>query len=151
MKYIRVDEAPEKIKDNELVIFKPNFLEEIASVSKKRGVKGIATIRSIRDALMVITDKYDNTINPYHIILQRYDNLLYDGNEGFAKLIQRIIKEEKLPLVDKAVEFKLLQRNAKVDTVYYVSDDIEGSGAFIRLGFIMENGSNLTSKKKNVV
>jgi len=150
MKYIRVDEAPEKLKDNEMVIVKPNFLEEISSISTKRGVKGIATIRSIRDALMLITDKYDNTINPYHIILQKYDNLLYKGNEGFAELILRIVKEQNLPLVDKAVEFELLKRKPTVDTVYYVSDDIEGSGAFIRLGFTMGNSKD-APKNKNVV
>lgn len=150
MKYIRVDKAPEKLKANEMVVEKPNFLEEVSSISSKRGVKGIATIRSIRDALMLITDKYDNTINPYHIILQKYDNLLYDGNEGFAKLILRIIKENDLPLVDKAVEFKLLQRKPTQDTVYYVSDDIEGSGAFIRLGFTM-GGDKKALKNKNVV
>jgi len=150
MKYIRVDEAPEKLKDNEMVIVKPDFIEEIASVSQKRGVKGIATIRSIRDALMVITDKYDNTINPYHVILQRYDNLLYKGNEGFAEIIQRVIKDNNLPLIDKAVEFKLLNRKPTVDTIYYVSDDIEGSGAFIRLGFIMGGNKN-APKKKNLV
>ena len=137
MKYIRVDEAPEKLKDNEMVIVKPDFLEEVSSISQKRGSKGVATIRSIRDAFMVITDKYDNTINPYHLVFQRYNNLIYDGNEGFAKIIQKVIKDQGLPLIDKAVEFQLLKRNPKVDTVYYVSDDIEGSGAFIKLGFVM--------------
>ncbi len=146
MKYIRVDEAPEKLKANEMVIVKPNFVEEIASVSKKRGVKGIASIRSIRDALMVITGKYDNTINPYHIILQRYENLLYKGDEGFAEIILRVIKDNDLPLLDKAVEFKILNRDPKVDTVFYVSDDLEGSKAFIALGFHM--GESPKTKKK---
>ena len=148
MKYIRVDEAPEKLKDNEMVLFKPDFLEEVSSISQKRGSKGIATIRSIRDAFMTITDKYDNTINPYHLVFSNYDNLVYDGNEGFAKLIQKIIKDLGLPLLDKALEVKLLARDPKVDTIFYVSNDLEGSGAFIKLGFHM--GDTPKTKKKPV-
>ena len=137
MKYIRVDEAPEKLKDNEMVLVKPDFLEEVTSISQKRGSKGIATARSIRDAFMTITNKYDQSINPYRLTFTKYDNLVYDGNPGFAKIIQRIIKEMDLPLLDKAVEFQLLKRKPKIDTVYYVSEDLEGSGAFIKLGFHM--------------
>jgi hypothetical protein len=148
MKYIRVDEAPEKLKDNEMDLIKPDFLEEVSSISQKRGSKGVATIRSIRDAFMVITGKYDESINPYRLVFNNYDNMVYDGNEGFAKLIQKIVKDLNLPLLDRAVETKLLARHPKIDTVYYVSDDLEGSGAFIKLGFHM--GEVLKSQKKIV-
>lgn len=151
MKYIVVSEAPAKLKDNEMVIFKPDFVEEVASVSKKRGVKGVASINSIRDAFMTITDKYDSTINPYHLKFNRYENLMYEGDKGFAALIVRIIKDLDLPLVDKVVEHQLLKRKPKVDTVYYVSDDLEGSRAFIKLGFHMGESKTFTSKKEDVV
>lgn len=151
MKYIVVREAPEKLKDNEMVLYKPNFVEEVASVSKKRGVKGVASINSIRDALLTITDKYDNTINPYHLKFNRYENLTYSGDKGFAELLVRIIKDLDLPLVDKAVEFQLLKRKPKIDTVFYVSDDLEGSKAFIKLGFHMGDSKPYTSKKEDVV
>ena len=151
MKYIIVKEAPEKLKSNEMVIFKPDFVKDVASVSKKRGVKGIASINSIRDAFLTITDKYDNTINPYHLKFNRYENLTYDGDKGFAALLVRIIKDLNLPLVDKAVESELLKRKPNVDTVYYVSDDLEGSRAFIKLGFHMGDSKSFTSKKEDVV
>lgn len=146
MHYIRVDEAPEKLKTNEMVIHKPDFLEEIKAQKGKRGVNSTATIRNIRDTLMTITDKYDQTINPYHLKLQKFDNLMYDGDEGYAKIIGDVIRFNGLPLVDKAIEQQLKARSPMVDTVYYVSPDIEGSAAFISLGFSMKDGKKSTKK-----
>ncbi len=153
MHYIRVDKAPEKLKDNEMVVEKPDFMEEVKATRKRRGVNKIVTITSLRDTLMVITDKYDNTINPYHLVLIRYNNLVYDGDIGFSKIIQRVIKDLDLSLVEKAIEFKLLKRNPKVDTIFYVSDDIDGSEAFVKLGFHMKEGKKIktTVKKEDVV
>lgn len=139
MNYIRVDKAPEKLKNNEMVVTKPNFLKEIEATAGKRGVNKVATIRNLRDTLMLITGKYDETINPYHLKLQRYDNLVYKDNQEYADIILRVIKDNNLNLVDKAVEKQLLTRSPMVDTVYYVSPDIEGSAAFISLGFSMKN------------
>lgn len=154
MYYIRVDKAPEELKANEMVLYKPNFAKEVAVNKGKRGVQKTATIRNLRDTLMTITDKFDKTINPYHIKLQKYDNLMYDTDEDYGKIILRIIKDNNLNLLDKAVEFALLKRPAVVDTVYYVSPDLEGSSAFIGLGFSMKNNKKVlksTSKKKGVV
>ncbi len=149
MHYIRIDKAPEKLKNNEMVIVKPNFLEEIKATKGKRGVNKIATVRNLRDTLMVITNKYDNTINPYHLKLQRYDNLTYKDDKEYADIILRIIKDNNLKLIDKAIEKQLLTRKPTIDTVYYVSPDIEGSTAFISLGFTMKSAKKSTKTKVN--
>jgi len=137
MKYIRVDEAPLSLKNNELVLVKPDFMEEIVATRGRRGVVKTASIRAIRDVLMAITEKYDKTINPYHLKLQHYENLMYDGDRGFSDLILKIIKELKLPLIERAIEFNLKNRKTSVDTVYYVSQDLEDTAAFTRMGFSM--------------
>lgn len=147
MHYIRVDEAPEKLKDNEMVIEKPNFMEHITANKAKRGVNSVATIRNIRDTLMAITNEYDQSINPYHLKLQKYDNLVYEGDAGYSDIILRVIRDNNLPLIDRAVEKKLKERNPKIDTVYYVSPDIEGSAAFVSLGFSMKDAPKQTKKK----
>lgn len=154
MEYIRVDEAPEGLKDTEMVIYKPDFLEEVKATRGRRGVKNVATIRNLRDTLMVLTDKYDKTINPYHIKLQKYDNLVYDGDLEYSDIILKVIRENGLNLIDKAIEKQLLDRNPRIKTVYYVSPDIEGSSAFISLGFSMGDAKKIpkkTFKKEDVV
>jgi len=146
MEYIRVDEAPETLKDNEMVVTKPEFLEEIAATRARRGIKSVVTIRNLRDTLMLITDKYDNTINPYRLNLQNYNNLVYDGDKEYSKIVLKVIKDNDLTLLDKAVEKQLLTRKPVVDTVYYVSDDLDGSTAFISLGFNMKVGKKASKK-----
>jgi len=149
MEYVRVDKAPEKLKNNEMVIIKPNFLEEVVATKGKRGVNKIATIRNIRETLMLITGNYDETINPYHLKLQRYDNLMYKDDEAYAEIILKVIKDNGLNLLDKAIEKQLLSRGPLIDTVYYLSPDIEGSAAFINLGFNMRNSKKITKKAVN--
>jgi hypothetical protein len=149
MEYVRVDEAPEKLKDNEFVVHKPNFQDEIsASRGRRSGVKGVVTIRGLRDTFMVITDRYDNTVNPYRLNLQKFENLVFDGDAAFSAIILDVIRANDLDLVDKAVEQELLKRDPKVNKIFYVSPDLEGSGAFLRLGFNMKDEKK--SPKKTV-
>jgi hypothetical protein len=151
MKYVRVDKAPEKLKDNEMIIEKPDFMEEIQANRKKRGVDSAATIRNIRDTFMAITDKYDNTINPFHLKLQKFDNLVYEGDKGYSEIVLKVIKENDLPLVEKVIEFELKNRKPTVDMIYYVSPDLEGSRAFLNFGFSMKSDKKSTKKSEDVV
>lgn len=148
MFYIRVDSKPEKLSSNEMVIYKPDFLEEVKSTRQRRGVDSVASIRSIRDILGVLAEKYDNTLNPYSIKLQKYENLEYSGDKGFSDLILKVIKENNLPLINKALEMQIKARKPNVDTIYYVSDDLDGSSAFLSLGFHLKNEKQT---KKNIV
>lgn len=146
MNYLLVDKAPETLKANELVIVKPTFLEEIGKSKLRRGVAKLTTVNALRDALMLITDKYDNTVNPYKFNLHAYEGLTYDTDEDLSVIILKILAANNADLLTKAVDFQLKNRNKGVDTVYYVSDDLEGSSAFLDNGFNLGN----TKKEKKV-
>ena len=101
MDYIIVQEAPTELKSNEMVIKQPNFLEEVVENKGRRGVQKYATVNSLRTVLMSITDKYDNTINPYRLTLHKYEGQKFeDDMEKLQTLsIQDFIQdEEKLEL-----------------------------------------------------
>ena len=154
MHYVLVSEAPEKISQNEMVIHKPNFLEEVKQTRAKRGVNKITSISSIRDLLLLLASKYDPDLNVYRVNLVKYDNIPYSSDEDFSNIILRIIKENELNLIDKAIELQLKNRKSSVDTVYYVSDDISGTSVLIRFGFNMKDAKNskkITSNKDSVV
>jgi hypothetical protein len=145
MHYILVGEAPENLKSNEMVIHKPTFLEEVIATRQKRGVDKIASIRSIRDMVAILAAKYDNTLNPFRVNLTKYDNLPYSTDKEFADLIMRVIVENNLSFVEKAIEQQIQTRRTGIDTIYYVSDDLSGTSTLIRFGFNMKDGKN--SKK----
>jgi hypothetical protein len=154
MHYIIVSSAPEKLSSNEMVIHKPNFLDEVKLTRGRRGVNRITSITSIRDILSLLAEKYDQTLNVYHLILQKYDNLPYSTDEDFSSILLRIIKDNDLKLIDKAVEQKIKTRKSTIDTIYYVSDTVDGTSALISLGFHMKDSKNskkISSNKDSVV
>lgn len=146
MKYFLVDEAPEQPEKNEMVIYKPTFIEQIAQSKLRRGVKNLTTVNALRDALMLITDKYDNTINPYRLTLNEYEGLPFENDEDLSGIILQIINDNNLPLVSKAIEHYIKNRPTTVDTIYFVSDDdSEVASVFIANGF--SRGEDKKTKK----
>ena len=154
MYYILVSSEPEKLASNEMVIHKPNFLEEIHATKGKRGVDKITSITSIRDMISLLAGKYDNDVNPYRVNLVKYENLPYSTDKDFSEIMLRIIKENDLKFIEKAIEQKVKTRKASVDTVYYISEDLIGTSVLISYGFHMKDGKNskkISSNKDHVV
>ena len=143
MYYILTDNAPEKLKENEMVIERPTFIEQISKSKLRRGVSKLTTVNALRDALMLITDIYDNTINPYRINLSAYEGIAYENDNDLSDIIIRILNDQGVDLLTKAIDFKLKQRNIKVNTIYYVSKNLDGAGAFLA------NGFNIKDSKKD--
>lgn len=138
MKYIRVDEAPEKLKKNEMVISKPNFMEEVEKTKGRRGVDKLTTVNALRDTFMAITDKYDNTLNPYRMPLQKYRGRAFKDDKEYSDIILKIIDDNNYDLIDKAVDTLVKARSTDVDTIYYVSPDLEGTKALTQNGFSLD-------------
>lgn len=154
MYYILTDSAPEKLKDNEMVIVRPTFIEQISKSKLRRGISKLTTVNALRDALMLITDEYDNTINPYRINLSAYEGLAYENDSDLSDIIIGILNDQGVDLLTKAIDQKLKQRNVKVNTIYYVSKNLEGAGAFLANGFNIKNSKNdkkITNNKETLV
>jgi hypothetical protein len=132
--YTVVGETPKNLTATDFVIEKPTFLEEIAKSKVKRGVNKLTTAPSLRDIFMAITDKYDNTVNPYHLKLSKYEGIKFEKDEDLIPLIYRIISDNKLDLVEAAVDLKIKTRPLGTEVIYYVTSDLDGVGAFAKNG-----------------
>lgn len=130
----RVDEVPKNLKDNECVIIKPDFQEMIDKTRKRRGVSGLTTAAALRDIFMLITDVYAPEINPYHLKLSKYEGRAYETDDQLREIIFKIIRDFDLNLLEKALEFQIKNRPPKTDFIYYVSPDLDGLSAFIKMG-----------------
>ena len=131
----RVDIAPKHLQDNEMVIYKPDYQEEIDATRGRRGTSKRTTASSLRDLLMAITNKYDPSINPYRLKLSKYDGITAENDDELRMVLSKIISDFDLPIVEKVLEFHIKNRNPKVTNIFYVSDDLSGLGAFIKMGF----------------
>jgi len=132
--YTVVASAPKNLSETDLVINKPNFLEEITKNKVRRGVVKLTTAPALRDIFMAITDKYDNTVNPYHLKLSKYEGIAYDKDEDLIDVVYRIIRDNNLNLVESAIDKQLKSRAHSVETIYYVTDDLDGIEAFAKNG-----------------
>ena len=149
MEYQVVKQAPKTLEANELVINKPTFLEEIGKSKLRRGVSKLTTANALRDALMLITDKYDQSINPYRLNLNAYEGLAYETDEDLSNIIVKLLAANNVDLVTKAVDFEIKARNKGVNTVYYVSDDLTGTSAFLDNGFSLKGAKKDKNTAKN--
>lgn len=131
----RVNTAPDKLENNEMLIHKPDFQQEIDATRGRRGVTKVATASSLRDLFMTLTNKYAPEINPYKLKFSKYEGISIGTDDELRDLIFKIIFDNDLPLIDKTIEYHIKNRNPAVNTIFYVSDDLSGLGAFIKMGF----------------
>lgn len=146
--YYVVSIAPKHIEENEMVMYKPTFLEEIAKTKARRGVNKLTTATSLRDIFMAITDKYDNTVNPYGLKLSKYEGIAFDIDEDLVAVIYRIIRDNNLKLVEAALDKQLKSRPHTVETIYYVANDLEGVSAFMHNGISIGKSDEKGKKPK---
>lgn len=132
--YTVVGQVPKSIGVTDFLIEKPTFLEEITKSKAKRGVNKLTTAGSLRDIFMLITDKYDNTINPYHLKLSKYEGIKFEKDEDLIPLVYRIISDNKLNLIERAIDAKIKSRPLATEVIYYVTDDLDGIEAFVKNG-----------------
>lgn len=148
--YKRVDLAPKSLKDDECVIYKPDFMDFIRNAKKRRGVSKLTTISNLRDIFMLITDKYDHTVNPYQMKLNKYQGLPYENDHDLSSIILKIIKDLDLDLINAAVDHEIKNRKPNTELIYYVSDDLVGTSAFIRNGINQQTKTKKKEKKQKV-
>lgn len=130
-KFTVVEKVPEKLKDTDFVLYKPNFLEEVkASRLSNQSVSKITTVNHLRDILMIITGKYDESINPYHITLNKYEGINVPTSEDIADVIVRIDRDNNLKLLEKALNLNIKNRPIGTEMIYYVSPDTQGVEQF---------------------
>ena len=131
----RVKETPVKLEKNEMVILKPNFQEEIDATRGRKGISKLTTSSYLSTLFMAITDKYAPDINPYTLKLSKYVGLKAENDDDIRDIVLKIIDDRNLPLVEKIIEFQIKNRTPKIDTIYYVSNDLTGLSTFTRFGF----------------
>ena len=144
--YTVVGEAPKNLTDKDMVLNKPNFMEEIAKNRVRRGVVKLTTASALRDIFMAITNNYDPTVNPYHLKLSKYEGIAYEKDEDLVEVVYRVIRDNNLNLIEAAIDKALKTREPSVETIYFVTTDLDGIAAFAKNGV---SALKLDKKGKN--
>lgn len=124
-------ESPQNLKKTDFVIFKPNFLDEVKSSRlSNQSISKITTVNHLRDILMIVTGKYDESVNPYHITLNKYEGIAAPTLEDIADVVVRIDRDNNLKLLEKALDFKIKNRPLGTEMIYYISPDMQAVEQF---------------------
>ena len=149
--FVRVDEAPENVDEvSELVIHETDFANEIEELNYRGGRSGQTAPSQLRAIIGKIAEKYDHTLNQYTINLKTYTGLPYESNNELALIIQRIFKEQNPDTIYKVMDKKLRDRSPAIDLIYYVSDSLDGTQAFMHNGINRVDLDDVKKPKKKV-
>lgn len=124
-KFVIVKEAPKDLKKGELVIEKPNFMEEISLNRAKAPRNGLTGVYHIRAIAGSIAQNYDpSEMTEYSVKAQSYEGRPFSSDEELNDIIVEMIAASRPQIFTKYLDKKIKNRPAKTDLLYVVKADI---------------------------
>ena len=149
-KYCRVDKAPEKINNKELVITLPDFKEEIARAHRAKGIQPFFTVNYLRAIFLEIGGSYDPEFNAYSDFnASRHKGRAISNN--IYEDVFDIVAKERPDLIEKAVETKVKARAADVELIYFVAPDLTYATVFTKNGIDSIQAPKKTKKTSSTI
>jgi len=140
-KFMIVDKAPENLKEDEMVVKSPNFLDEIKRSNAKASGKRMTSLHHMRQILMLIGNKYDpnGTFNSYTSIpLTKFEGLAFDTDEDLNQIIIRMLNKHYPVMLDLVVESQIKSRRPNVKLIYFEGNS-DNAGPFFKHGIPRTN------------
>lgn len=124
--FVRVDTAPIDISPFEMVVSKPDFLNEIKACHKKKGGSlrlGPNYLRSIAEE---IGRNYDKKFNAYrHVVPNDHVGRICETDEEVAKVVEEMFNNTYPAIYSKYYETILTSRPFNVKIVYVIGQDVD--------------------------
>ena len=141
-KFKVVDKAPKELKDNELVIEQPDFVEEInTSKNQPRPINGkhYTTLNHLRSIGGTIGELYDNDpntgFNPYSSIpFSHYVGIEFENAADLStKVVVPMFEKHYPQIFFRYLDQKIKTRPKGTELIYFVGDEAKAE-AFIANG-----------------
>jgi hypothetical protein len=124
-KFLIVDEAPKELKKGEIVIDKPNFMEEIAQQKAKTPRNGITGLFHLRAITALIAQNYDpSEMTEYSVKAHAFEGRPFSNDEELNNIIVEMIRINRPQVFTKYLDKKIKTRPVKTDLIYIVRADI---------------------------
>ena len=121
-KFIVVNEAPEAVGKDEVIINQPDFLEQIQANARKAPSKKLTGISHLREVLSSIAEKYDHDMNVFKIKLVNYADIAYTNDAELSAIIVKMLHNEYPPIFAKYLDHKIKTRPMNTKLVWYVGN-----------------------------
>jgi len=129
-KFVVCKEAPEVLRDGEVVIEEPKFLDAI-EFNKRREPRGKLTgAAHLRFIVDTIGSKYDEALTAYSVRVHNYEGLPYENDEDLAKIVGKLLKEQHPAIYSKYLDSAIKKRPKNTKIIYYVGNFTDTSPFF---------------------
>ena len=140
-KFVLVDEAPEKIHDDEYVINMPDFLPEIRGASAKKIAKNITTTSYLRSIANMIAIAYDREFDANrHISPARFEGREYLNEKDLSNIVLEMLQDGHPAIFDKYLEHQLRNRPFGTKLIYF-------TGPLAKTTVFYQNGLDYIEEK----
>lgn len=140
-KFVVCKEAPETLRDGEMVIQEPDFLDAI-ELNKRRQPRGNLTgAAHLRFIVDTIGAKYDEALSAYSVRVHNYEGLPYENDEDLSKIVRRLLKEQYPSIYAKYLDAAIKGRPKNTKVIYYVGNFTDTTPFF-------SNGIDLLDEKE---
>jgi hypothetical protein len=146
IKFAIVNETPKSLKKGEIVISKPDFLEQIAAnkaKAAKTGLTGNTQLRYITDAIAM---KYDpQNMSAWSVKPHLFEGRSYSSDEDLSKIVVEMLEICYPKVFARYVDYQLKNLPANTEMIYFVDFKVEGAAVPL-----FENGLvNVTDQPKS--
>ena len=153
-KFLLVEKAPDKLKDNEVVITEPDFLNEIKTAKNQPrpfpNGKFLTSIAHLRAIGGIIGELYDpEGFNPYSTIpYNHFVGIEYADNKGLSEVVLKMFNKFHPQILFKVLDKQIKSRPSGTELIYFVGKK-ENTEAFFANGINqLEGGKTLSTTKK---
>lgn len=135
-KFVVVKEAPkaEDLRPGEMVIDRPDFLEEIAENKRREGRGGQVGSNHLRYVVGTVGAKYDPELSAYTIRPHLFEGRPYTTDLEFSAILTDVFNQQYPKIFESYLDYKIRTRPTNTKLIYYVGNFV-GTGAFFKNGF----------------
>ena len=129
-KFVVCKEPPASLREGEMVIKEPKFLDEI-KLNKRREPRGNLTGAShLRFIVDSIGAKYDESLGAYSVRVHNYEGIPYSNDEDLAEVVAKLLKEQYPAIYTKYLDSCIKSRPRDTKVIYYVGNFTDTSPFF---------------------
>lgn len=151
-KFIVVDEEPKNLKEGEIVIKMPDFVEEIEASERfaaKLGKRRVTSLFHLKNIAGNIGRNYDDSLDGFDPITgipySKYEGIEFkDPKDLSEKVVLRMFENHYPQIVEKYLDKKIKTRPKNTKVVYFV-------GPESKIKPFLDNGLDQETAKKKVV
>lgn len=129
-KFVCVKLAPKHLHKDCIVIYPPDFMDEIKA-NKAREPRGNLTAQThLRYIVGTIGDKYDPELSAYTVKPHIYEGRRYENDDQLSAIVVEMLKAQYPKIFERYLDCEIRKRPIDTKIIYYVGNFTDTSAFF---------------------